>query len=82
MDQTRAQNCLGHVSETGASHSGRRHSPACRRGWGVCWQPPGAGLPPGLANRVKPIQSSTRRQRLGAQGRESDLADPIYLCLA
>lgn len=35
MDQTRAQNCFGHVSETGASHSGRRHSPACGRGLGV-----------------------------------------------
>lgn len=67
MDQTRAQNCFGHVSETGASHSGRRHSPACGRGLGGYWQPPGAGLLPGLASRVEPIQASTRRQRLGAQ---------------
>lgn len=76
MDQTRAQNCLGHVSETGASHSGRRHDPACRRGWGVLaasWGWAAARL----GSRAGPIQSSTRRQRRGAQRREADLTDLV-----
>lgn len=58
MDQTRAQNCLGHVSETGASHSGRRHNPACRRGleWGLAASWGWAAARPGKQSRAHSVQ--------------------------
>lgn len=55
VDPTQALSLLGHVSETGASYSGRRHSPACLGGW----QTPGAGLLPALAGSGDPRQAST-----------------------
>lgn len=75
MDQTRAQNCFGHVSETGASHSGRRHSPAGGAGgvlaasWG--W----VAARPGEQSRAHPGQH--QEAKAGSPELRSRLAESI-----